>query len=71
MEQPTLAAGLELRDLPEQSRPNEHTLTNVSLDDDGVESNGHSLPPCDGGKVAWRILLAMFVFEALLWGPSI
>lgn len=33
-----------------------------------AEVNGHSLPPYDGGKAAWRLLLAAFVFEALLWG---
>jgi predicted MFS family arabinose efflux permease len=26
------------------------------------------LPPIDGGLAAWRLLLAAFVFEALLWG---
>lgn len=34
----------------------------------GDEVTAQSLPPYDGGKVAWRLLLAMFVFEALLWG---
>lgn len=27
-----------------------------------------TLPPVDGGRPAWRLLLAAFVFEALLWG---
>lgn len=27
-----------------------------------------SFPPIDGGLAAWRLLLAAFVFEALLWG---
>lgn len=27
-----------------------------------------NLPPVDGGRPAWRLLLAAFVFEALLWG---
>ncbi|KAF2711040.1 MFS general substrate transporter [Pleomassaria siparia CBS 279.74] len=27
-----------------------------------------TLPPIDGGSAAWRLLLAAFVFEALLWG---
>lgn len=27
-----------------------------------------SLPRADGGRAAWRMLLAAFVFEALLWG---
>lgn len=26
------------------------------------------LPPIDGGRAAWRLLWAAFVFEALLWG---
>ncbi len=34
-------------------------------------SNAQSLPPADGGRAAWRLLLAAFVFEALLWGPLI
>jgi predicted MFS family arabinose efflux permease len=27
-----------------------------------------TLPPIDGGYAAWRLLLAAFVFESLLWG---
>jgi len=27
-----------------------------------------SLPAADGGLAAWRLLIAAFVFEALLWG---
>lgn len=27
-----------------------------------------TLPPIDGGPLAWRLLLAAFVFESLLWG---
>ena len=27
-----------------------------------------SLEPVDGGIVAWRVLIAAFIFEALLWG---
>ena len=34
------------------------------------EDGGQSLPQCDGGVVAWRLLWTMFVFEALLWGKS-
>lgn len=42
---------------------------NDILPESGTEpGNGHSLPPYDGGKAAWRLLLAAFVFEALLWG---
>lgn len=38
--------------------------------DDRPETNATSLPPVDGGRAAWRLLLAAFVFEALLWGSS-
>ena len=29
---------------------------------------GQGLAPTDGGSAAWRLLVAAFVFEALLWG---
>ena len=32
------------------------------------DTASQSLPPIDGGKAAWSLLLAAFVFEALLWG---
>jgi hypothetical protein len=32
---------------------------------------GQALAPADGGPAAWRLLLAAFVFEALLWGDSL
>jgi hypothetical protein len=46
--------------VPDATRPNE----------DG-NIDGQSLPPYDGGKAAWRLLLAAFVFEALLWGIAV
>jgi hypothetical protein len=33
-------------------------------------SEGFSLPPTDGGKDAWLLLLACFMLEALIWGTS-
>ncbi|EXJ74679.1 uncharacterized protein A1O5_01372 [Cladophialophora psammophila CBS 110553] len=33
-----------------------------------AEPNGDSLNPVDGGRAAWKLLLAAYVFEALLWG---
>lgn len=42
---------------------------NINSPTDQAEPNiSQSLPPYDGGKAAWRLLLAAFVFEALLWG---
>lgn len=29
------------------------------------------LKPADGGKAAWSVLIAAFVFEALLWGKNL
>lgn len=52
----------DLQDLGgrEQALPDQQTA------EDAAEA--HSLPPYDGGKAAWRLLIAAFVFEALLWG---
>lgn len=36
--------------------------------DPHAQSSATSLAQCDGGYAAWRLLLAAFVFEALLWG---
>jgi len=33
-----------------------------------AEHNRDSLDPVDGGRAAWKLLLAAFVFESLLWG---
>jgi hypothetical protein len=35
------------------------------------EVMGHNLAPADGGPAAWKLLLAAFVFEALLWGKPL
>ncbi|KAH7348137.1 major facilitator superfamily domain-containing protein [Pyrenochaeta sp. MPI-SDFR-AT-0127] len=42
----------------------------LELDTGGTtfSDQASSLPPIDGGFAAWRLLLAAFVFEALLWG---
>jgi hypothetical protein len=32
------------------------------------DSPDQTLPPVDGGLQAWRVLLAAFMFEAVLWG---
>lgn len=32
------------------------------------ELTGQGLAPTDGGPAAWRLLVAAFVFETLLWG---
>lgn len=50
----------ELRSLEEDSVHNsegrEHEITD------------NRLKPVDGGLAAWRVLLAAFMFEAILWG---
>lgn len=46
------------------------------LEDDAVhgsrnreqEITDNRLKPVDGGIAAWRVLLAAFMFEAILWG---
>lgn len=40
---------------------------------EGEDEGGNTeqfLAPCDGGYLAWRLVVAAFVFEALLWGGS-
>ncbi|OCT49112.1 hypothetical protein CLCR_04874 [Cladophialophora carrionii] len=37
-------------------------------DNPSTQTGQSSLPPTDHGAAAWRLLLAAFVFEALLWG---
>ena len=39
-----------------------------SVEDPDLSHSIPSLPRADGGSAAWRMLLAAFVFEALLWG---
>ena len=40
----------------------------ASRGEDAPELGHVSLPPVDGGKVAWLFLAAAFVVEALVWG---
>ncbi|KIX94174.1 uncharacterized protein Z520_10200 [Fonsecaea multimorphosa CBS 102226] len=42
----------------------EHTVR----DEGQAEPNEDSLNPVDGGWAAWKLILAAYVFEALLWG---
>lgn len=61
---------VELRDiLHSQNTEHEDGTTSSELQD-AAEANATSLPPADGGIAAWRLLIAAFVFEALLWGSS-
>ena len=52
----------ELRDQTENQHSSNDTLN------ESTPTNESSLPPYDGGIAAWRLLIAAFVFEALLWG---
>ncbi|KAL2434155.1 hypothetical protein ABEF95_014803 [Exophiala dermatitidis] len=48
------------------SQEREHAPT--PADEESHPREASSLPPPDGGRAAWRLLLSSFVFEALLWG---
>lgn len=39
-------------------------------EEEAAHSAAQSLSPCDGGIAAWRLLIAAFIFEALLWGAQ-
>lgn len=58
-------SAVELSDLHNQ-HPN-HSTNHVSTESPPTAT---SLPAADGGLAAWRLLIAAFVFEALLWGQS-
>lgn len=38
------------------------------IGDDNAEHDQEPLSPVDGGRAAWKLLFAAYVFEALLWG---
>lgn len=46
-------------------------LDDGAREDQSPDTASLVLPPSDGGKAAWTLLLAAFVFEALLWGRHI
>lgn len=55
---------LEIQTVPE------HSSRQISNLDGDIETSGQHLELSDGGAAAWRLLLAAFVFEALLWGKA-
>ena len=59
-------SAIELQNLHRQ-RP-EVPASHVSTTEESTTAS--SLPAADGGLAAWRLLIAAFVFEALLWGQS-
>jgi hypothetical protein len=52
--------------IPEQpaQSSNQHRSSSNEPEDVVVQQ----LEPADGGTAAWRLLIAAFIFEALLWG---
>lgn len=48
--------------------PNQHSKDLELETGTTFSDQAFTLPPIDGGFAAWRLLLAAFVFEALLWG---
>lgn len=64
MTRPDQNSAIELQDLSRQQP--EHSVSHVSSTEDPTTAT--SLPAADGGLAAWRLLIAAFVFEALLWG---
>jgi hypothetical protein len=59
---------IELRDCHPLSNEADDDAPNSYPSEGPLETLATALPPADGGKAAWRLLLAAFVFEALLWG---
>ena len=61
---------IELHDLPARTELSQEPSNTAAGMEELQDVNGQSLPPYDGGRAAWSLLLAAFVFEALLWGPT-
>jgi hypothetical protein len=59
-------SAIELHDPRHQHRT--QSTNDVSTAE--ASTTATSLPAADGGLAAWRLLIAAFVFEALLWGQS-
>jgi hypothetical protein len=59
-------SAIELQDLDHQRL--DHSINHISTTEQSTTAT--SLPAADGGFAAWRLLIAAFVFEALLWGQS-
>ena len=58
---------IELQNLHHQHP--DHSANHVSTTESSPTAT--FLPAADGGLAAWRLLIAAFVFEALLWGQSL
>jgi hypothetical protein len=54
--------------IPNDDRPPSLRPWNTESESD---TTGQALAPADGGPAAWRLLIAAFVFEALLWGNDL
>jgi MFS family permease len=62
---PREPSSIPLATLPSPTQhPEDQNANDITIFTDQTPS----LPPVDGGPAAWRLLLAAFVFEALLWG---
>jgi hypothetical protein len=46
------------------------SIHGAAQDVEGRDIVVQQLKPVDGGPDAWKVLIAAFVFEALLWGIS-
>ena len=75
MASPT-ATSVELSSITATRPPLQHRETTQSLAEDGNRNHdeepttAQDLQPADGGREAWKLLAAAFVFEALMWGED-
>lgn len=57
-------------DLNESNNNDSDSNHGGAQDVEGRDIVVQQLKPVDGGPDAWKVLIAAFVFEALLWGIS-
>lgn len=66
----TTLSSVELRHFDNAASPQTHHRDRelVAGETEHHHAPPQHLPPVDGGLEAWRVLLAAFMFEAILWG---
>jgi uncharacterized protein HemY len=59
---------VQLHDATELQEHSQRHSQSVEQQQELSGALAQSLPRCDGGNAAWKLLISAFVFEALLWG---
>ena len=70
VKQPTVVAGPVHTSHDVEDDAMELTSYSAPVERMSLHQNSFSLPPADGGKDAWMVLVSCFFIEALTWGEA-